>query len=332
MEYEFITLDDALIGMSKQLLKNGVPRGTRGFQCIEMREPVLIKICDPTSRIIKNPARAWSQTLPIAESIWLLNGVNSMHLPGAITKNLYNFSDDGEFMRAGYGPRIRSFNNSNDDYKIKSPDERLGVDQLRYVVESLIKDPNSRQASITIHDPNKDNFNPDGSLKTTKDTPCTRTIKFEKKNGKLDCIVSMRSNDLLWGFSAVNVFNFTLMQEMVSMLVGIPIGHYYHFAENFHYYKKVEDQIINIATSYFKSEHETFHYKGLNGVNFDFFDCVLTNVYHSALQLVGGTQNRYSSLVCQTTGIDIFDDMLLQIFKFKNKSLNGNEFYNNNLN
>jgi thymidylate synthase len=81
MEYEFITLDDALIGMSKQLLKNGVPRGTRGFQCIEMREPVLIKICDPTSRIIKNPARAWSQTLPIAESIWLLNGVNSMHLP-----------------------------------------------------------------------------------------------------------------------------------------------------------------------------------------------------------------------------------------------------------
>tara|TARA_R110000803_G_scaffold210835_1_gene284162 strand:+ start:30836 stop:31864 length:1029 start_codon:yes stop_codon:yes gene_type:complete len=338
MEYKFLTLDDALIGMSNELLEKAVGRGTRGFQCFEMPEPVLITIEDPTSRIIKNPARAWSKTLPVAESIWLLNGVNSMDLPGSITKNLYNFSDDGLFMRAGYGPRIRSFSGVQQDYKVKFPNDRksfLGksigyADQLKYVIESFKKDPNTRQASITIHDPAKDCFNLDGSLKTTKDTPCTRTIKFEKKNGRLDCTVTMRSNDVLWGFSAVNVFNFTMMQEIVSMLTNIPIGRYHHFVDNFHYYESVKDSIIKIANSEYSNKEEPFYYSGLNGVDFDKFDKLLNSLYHSSIQIlgVGGNQNPYSSLELQKTGIDIFDDMLLQIFKFKNKELCDNKFNN----
>ena len=71
-----------------------------------------------------------------------------------------------------------------------------------HVIMSLQKDINTRQASITIHDPIKDDFGKDGKLKETKDTPCTRTIQFMVVDGKLDCTVTMRSNDVLWGFSA----------------------------------------------------------------------------------------------------------------------------------
>lgn len=344
MDFEFNNLDEALIGMSNELLSNGVERKTRGFSCVELPEPIKITINNPTLRIIKNPERAWSKTLPCAESIWLLNGVNFMKLPGKVTKNLYNFSDDGKYMRAGYGPRIRAFSGVNKDYEISSPSQRnfigvdsLGgigtVDQLRYVVETLIKDRNSRQASITIHDPVKDCFNEFGVLKETKDQPCTRLIQFEVKNNKLDCTVYMRSNDLLWGFSAVNVFNFTLMQEIVAGLIGINIGKYHHIVNNFHFYNNVRDKIVKIAESNFVNKSKPFFYN-LDGDSFDQLDLKLKRAYHDSLQILFPEiyENPYRSLYNGSCGNDLLDDLVLQIYRWKNKSLNGFEFNNNQWN
>ena len=56
-------------------------------------------------------------------------------------------------------------------------------------------------------------------------------------NGRMNCYVHIRSNDIVWGFSAVNVFNFTLMQEYVAMMVGVPVGQYFHYADNLHVYE-----------------------------------------------------------------------------------------------
>ena len=70
MEFRFNDIDEALIGMSNVLLTVGVKRKTRGFDCIEMPDPVKITLTDPTSRIVHNPARKWSKTLPCAESLW----------------------------------------------------------------------------------------------------------------------------------------------------------------------------------------------------------------------------------------------------------------------
>ena len=33
------------------------------------------------------------------------------------------------------------------------------------------------------------------------------------------------------------MFNFTLMQEYVAAIVGVPVGKYYHKADNLHVYK-----------------------------------------------------------------------------------------------
>lgn len=244
--YIFDNLNQALIGMSKELIKKGVSRNTRGFDCFELPHPVLICINNPTDRCVTIPERKWNKILPFVESLWIALGSNDLdELPGNYVRNLYNFSDDGKTWRAGYGPRIRCFTASNIDYgheQLKA--NYFKVDQLKFVIDSLKRDENSRQAIISIGDPPKDCYNNNGKLKETKDFPCTRSIHLQVNvNGELDCIVDIRSNDILWGFSAVNVFNFTFIQEYVANILRLPIGKYYHKADNFHFYDSFKGNI-----------------------------------------------------------------------------------------
>lgn len=319
-------LEEALFKTGVSLLNNGIPRQTRGFDCIEIGEPVMVTIKDPTQRYIFNEARGWNKHLGFAESLWLLNGVNSMNMVGKVVKNLYNFSDDGVFMRAGYGPRLRGFSGVQSDYtnndyidRFIAAEDIAVVDQLKYVVELLRNSPDSRQASVTIHDPAKDCFNPDGSIKSTKDQPCTRLIQFMIVDGKLDATVYMRSNDFLWGFSAVNIFNFTLLQEIVAGLVGVPIGSYHHIANNLHYYENFKSKIEDIV-SIDPIATESFNYD-FKGINFKTFDDKLWNGYSEAL-ILSNNQNPYFGITW--TGVDIIDDMLRAI----SRKFNGVQEYN----
>lgn len=242
MEFEFLGLNSALIGMSGALVERGVPRTRRGKNIIELPSPALIKITNPRNRNISLPERKWNFSLPYIESLWIALGWNNLNdLPGKYVKNLYNFSDDGSTWRGGYGPRIRGYTGSTEQYEVgeyrNRSHNKYTVDQLSYVVNVLQEDPSSRQAIISIGDPIKDSFDEKGKLLKTVDYPCTRSLHFMINDGKLDLYTHMRSNDLWWGFSAVNVPNFTLMQEYVSMVLGVEMGSYYHMADNFHVYE-----------------------------------------------------------------------------------------------
>ena len=190
------------------------------------------------------PQRKWNCILPYAESLWIATGRNDMELAGHYVKKLYDFSDDKYFMRAGYGPRIRRFNGIATDYTEKSfwhifskRNKTHTVDQLKFVEGLFNRDAKTRQAIITIGDPAKDDFDLLGNIKVTKDFPCTRSLQFILNHeGKLDLIVHMRSNDFIWGASAVNIFNFTFMLEYVAAILKLEIGNYYHIVNNFHYY------------------------------------------------------------------------------------------------
>jgi thymidylate synthase len=119
------------------------------------------------------------------------------------------------------------------------------VDQLSYVVQTLQKDLYSRQAVMSITDPTNDQFDLNGNLVETKDIPCCRIIQFMVVDGKLDCTSYFRSNDILFGMQQVNIFNNTFIQECVAMILNIPVGKYYHIANNLHYYEDKEDLIVN---------------------------------------------------------------------------------------
>jgi thymidylate synthase len=162
------------------------------------------------------------------------------------------YSDDNVTVRGGYGPRIRHFDNQIIDYDCRefTAETKTQVDQFRYVVECFKKDINTRRAIITIGDPIKDCFGDNRELKCTKDFPCTRTLQFIKQadSNKLNLIVTMRSNDLIYGASAVNVFNYTFMQEYFAAILGLEVGTYIHIANNMHYYDSHDDLVHRLAT------------------------------------------------------------------------------------
>lgn len=78
--------------------------------------------------------------------------------------------------------------------------------------------------------------------KETKDFPCTIFLQFFIRDKKLHLICSMRSNDLILGFT-YDAATFTLFQEKMLLelrqkIPDLKMGHYFHFASSMHVYKK----------------------------------------------------------------------------------------------
>jgi len=265
---EYGGINSFLVGASKLLIEEGVKRETRGKVCYELPEPFMFKITNPKSRWITIPERKWNITLAYAESLWLACGRNDLEMIAHYLKKMKDFSDDGVTMRGGYGPRLRKYNGNSIDYNIKSSlqisnEPRVNeIDQIKFIIKCFEKDINTRQAIITIGDPIKDCFEISGSLKQTNDFPCTRSLHFMKHptENKLNLTVHMRSNDILWGTSAVNIFNFTFIQEYIAQIVNLQVGEYYHIANNFHFYEEKRD-IINRISKIENYTDESYDYK-----------------------------------------------------------------------
>src|SRR4029078_12597498 len=119
-----------------------------------------------------------------------LNGRNDLDFIRYFLPRAVDFSDDGVTWRAGYGPRLRDYG--------------PGIDQIEFVVNELRANPNSRRAVLSLLDPGEDSTFP---IKTN-DFPCTQSLSFMERDGKLDLTVFIRSNDLIWGWSHINLFEF----------------------------------------------------------------------------------------------------------------------------
>jgi thymidylate synthase len=315
---EFKGINSFLVGMSKILLNDSVYRETRGQKVWELPEPIIIKISNPLSRLVTIPERKWNCYLPYAESLWLASGQNDMKMIGYYLDKLYNFSDDGKYMRAGYGPRLRSYSGNSIDYKKNVKNENNAfeyseIDQFQFVLLKFKEDPFTRQAVISIGDPSKDNFQNINILKITKDFPCTRLIHFIRKadKPKLDLYVHLRSNDFLWGASAVNIFNYTFMQEYFSKLLNLEVGEYFHIVNNMHFYdtkKEVLEKLITVN----KCEDEFYKYN-LNFTTLEEFDANVKTLRDWEVLL-------RSQINCELIEFndDFFNDWALVLFKKSN--------------
>jgi hypothetical protein len=73
--------------------------------------------------------------------------------------------------------------------------------------------------------------------------PCTLSLQFLIRDKRLNCIATMRSNDIVWGLT-YDVFNFTMIQEYVAVKVGIPLGDYFHNAGSLHLYADRDAKMV----------------------------------------------------------------------------------------
>lgn len=105
--------------------------------------------------------------------------------------------------------------------------------QLDKCIEQLKKDKFTRQAYISIFDgKEKDEY--------TYDTPCTLSIGFyvlPLLYDTLNMTVTMRSNDLIYGFCN-DQYCFSKLLSLVATELNLKVGNYFHFAQNLHIYEQ----------------------------------------------------------------------------------------------
>ena len=169
---------------------------------------------NPMDNHITNVEREWSQKYARAEWDWYLSRNPSINKLGEIYGKIppiwKKMADEDGHVNSNYGYQI--FRNN----------------QLHYVVEKLTNNPNTRHAALSIYDCKE-------HPKYERDTPCTYAVQFTIIHGRLDMCVTMRSNDLWFGFCN-DQYCFSRLQEMVSKRLNIEPGVYYHFAHNMHLY------------------------------------------------------------------------------------------------
>ena len=103
-------------------------------------------------------------------------------------------------------------------------------DQLDRVIAMLKRSPDTRQAAISIYDGKEINT-------YENDTPCTYAVQFTVVDNKLNMCVTMRSNDLWYGFCN-DQYCFAQLQLLVAEKTDYELGSYFHFAHNLHLYEK----------------------------------------------------------------------------------------------
>lgn len=111
----------------------------------------------------------------------------------------------------------------------------LNNQQIGWVVNSLIKDKDSRQAIMFFN-------NPEFQVEGNKDFVCTLYANFFIRNNTLFMKVQMRSNDIFFGLTFDAPFFSFLHQSIYKILLktypDLKLGYYFHHVDNIHFYER----------------------------------------------------------------------------------------------
>lgn len=110
--------------------------------------------------------------------------------------------------------------------------ERIN-DQIERVVACLDHTPSSRNAIVSFWDPEIDKKRIGGKMRV----PCSMYYQFLIRNGKVNLIYNIRSNDLMqhWCW---DVYLAIKIQEYVAEKLDLPIGWFIQQVGSLHAYKK----------------------------------------------------------------------------------------------
>ncbi len=178
--------------------------------------PVMTIYEKPCERVLFDSTRNANPFFHMAEAIWMLSGSNDIRWLANFNKQMLEYSDNGRTTHGAYGHRWR---------------RHFSLDQLDAIIGMLRRDRQERKAVLAMWDVDSDLHTPN------KDIPCNTHIYFRVIVNKLDMTVMCRSNDVIWGCYGANVVHFSFLQEFMASAIGVDVGKYYHFSNNYHIYK-----------------------------------------------------------------------------------------------
>jgi len=210
------------------------PRG------LEVKEIIncVIEIREPNYNLFVNNERSSPKKYIAAELLWYFSGTNDATFIEKYASMWKKLKNKNNKVNSAYGYLIFNEETDNDD----------AYTQYEWVISSLVKDKDSRQAFMHFHKPRHQYFG-------NKDQVCTLVALFHIRDNKLNMTLSMRSNDVILGFMTdFTFFNILHQQVFTHLKIYYPeleIGTYTHISHSMHLYEEHYEKVENMLSSEF---------------------------------------------------------------------------------
>lgn len=209
-------INDAIPQLMRVVMNDGDEVPSRVGRTYELTH-VGVTLRDPRDRYTTVPGRKPNIAAQIAETMWVLAGRDDIEWLSHYLPRAADYSDDGEIWRGAYGPRLRYWGGD--------------FDQIAHIIDLLQNDGTTRRAVASIYDAEIDS-------KPGKDIPCNNWLHFTSRLGRVDLHVAIRSNDLMWGWSGINMFEWSALQEIVAGYAGQTVGDLHFSITSLHLYDR----------------------------------------------------------------------------------------------
>jgi thymidylate synthase len=228
--------------------------------------PLVMNYHRPEYRVLGSRLRNCNPFFHLYEALWMLAGRNDVYSVANFAKRMATFSDNGETFHAAYGHRWRQhfggdqlaaiINTLKENPKSRrcylqmwnAQDDLVGFDcHPDYLDPDGFTVPDSKDLPCNVGAcfqlipyPVANNRDPRSPIDLpilldtlNNDAPVSDNLEYEDR---LNMTVFNRSNDIFWGMLGSNYVHFTMLQEYIANMVGVPIGMYTHMTANAHYY------------------------------------------------------------------------------------------------
>ena len=160
----------------------------------------------------------------IYELLWFLNGdTNIKYLNDNKVSIWDEWADSDGNLGPIYGYQWRSWPTPKGE----------SLDQIKILMENLIKNPNSRRHIVSAWNP--------ADVENMALPPCHCLFQFYVSNGLLSCQLYQRSADIFLGVP-FNIASYSLLTMMIAHILGLKPGEFIHSFGDAHLYLNHIDQ------------------------------------------------------------------------------------------
>lgn len=161
----------------------------------------------------------------VHELLWFLKGdTNIAYLKENNVRIWDEWADENGDLGPVYGSQWRSW---------EAPDGRK-IDQIANVIEAIKNNPDSRRHLVSAWNV--------AEVDEMKLPPCHFVFQFYVADGKLSCMLTMRSVDTFLGLP-FNIASYALLTHMVAQQCGLEVGEFIWSGGDVHIYSNHLEQV-----------------------------------------------------------------------------------------